>query len=114
MRHEGWATCPVTETGFVRVSSNARAIPDAGPPSVALAVLRRLRALPGHVFWTDDVSPVADGRDAPFDRVVGYRQVTDAHLLALAMARGGCLATFDKGVAQLIPPDVSDAVDLIP
>lgn len=111
---DGWATCPITETGFVRVSSNSRAIADAGPPSLAIAVLRRLRALPGHVFWTDDVSPVAGSRDTPFDRVVGYRQVTDAHLLALAIRHGGRLATFDRGVTDLVPAEYRGAAELIP
>ena len=45
---------------------------------------------------------------------MGYRQFTDAHLLTLAMDRGGCLATFDKGVAELVPPGTSDAVEVIP
>lgn len=113
IQQAGWATCPVTESGFVRISSNARALADALMPQEARILLRRVRDLPGHVFWRDDVSPAAP-RESAFARVVGYRQFTDAHLLTLAMDRGGCLATFDKGVAQLMPPDASDAVDLIP
>ena len=35
--------------------------------------------------------------------VVGHRQVTDAYLLALAKTHGGKLATFDRGVAALLP-----------
>jgi hypothetical protein len=37
--------------------------------------------------------------------VVGYRQTTDAHLLTLATARGGRVATFDRGLADLVPDD---------
>jgi hypothetical protein len=92
----------VTECGFVRVSSNARVIPDARPPAEAIELLRRMRELPGHTFWTDSVSPVSSGPTA-FDRAVGYRQVTDAHLLSLALDHGGRLATFDRGVAELMP-----------
>ena len=109
---EGWATCPVTESGFVRVSSNVRVIPDARTPEQAIHLLRQIRQLPGHTFWDDDVSPV-DSDAMAFERVVGYRQVTDAHLLSLAMRRGGCLATFDRGVAELAP-GMPSAVDLIP
>ncbi len=96
----GWATCPLTESGFVRVSSNRQAIPTARGVPEALAVLRRWRAQPGHGFWTDDVSIAAcDEVDA--GRIAGYRQVTDAHLLALAVRRAGRLVTFDRGVADL-------------
>ena len=109
---EGWATCPLTESGFVRVSSNVRVIPDARTPEQAIHLLRQIRELPGHTFWDDDVSPV-DSDATAFEKVVGYRQVTDAHLLSLAMRRGGCLATFDRGVTELAA-DMPSAVDLIP
>lgn len=46
----GWATTPMTETGFVRVSSNQRVIAPAQTPRTALAVLARMCALPGHEF----------------------------------------------------------------
>jgi toxin-antitoxin system PIN domain toxin len=109
---EGWATCPVTESGFVRVSSNVRVIPDARTPGQAIELLRQIRDLPGHCFWSDDVSP-ADPDAPAFERVVGYRQVTDAHLLTLALRKGGVLATFDRGVTELLP-GTPDAVELIP
>ncbi len=102
----------MTESGFVRVSSNVRVIPDARTPAQAIHLLRQIRQQPGHTFWEDDVSPV-DSDATAFERVVGYRQVTDAHLLSLAMRRGGCLATFDRGVAELAPGSPA-AVDLIP
>ncbi len=110
-REEGWATCPVTESGFVRVSSNVRVIPEAQTPEQAIHLLRQIRQLPGHTFWADDVSPV-DSDATAFEKVVGYRQVTDAHLLTLAVRRGGILATFDRGVAELAP-SMPTAVDLI-
>ena len=111
-REEGWATCPVTESGFVRVSSNVRVIHDARTPEQAIHLLRQIRQLPGHTFWGDDVSPV-DSDATAFEQVVGYRQVTDAHLLTLAMRRGGSLATVDRGVGELAP-SMPDAVELIP
>lgn len=111
-RNRGWATCPVIESGFVRVSSNRRAIPKACTPGEAIALLRRIRGLPGHVFWADNISPT-DPHSTPFERVVGYRQVTDAHLLALAIRHGGRLVTFDRSLAELAGPDGRDAVELI-
>ena len=110
VREDGWATCPLTESGFVRVSSNARAIPEARNPQEAIELLRRLRAIGRHTFWTDEVSPAQEG---PFERVVGYRQVTDAHLLSLSLQRGGMLATFDQAITSLVPEE-EGVVELIP
>ncbi len=49
------------------------------------------------------------------DRIVGCRQVTDAHLLAIALASGGRLATFDRGIVDLVPGGVApeDALTLL-
>ena len=98
----GWATCPLTESGFVRVSSNSSVLPDARSPREAIHLLRRIVALPHHVFWHDDVSMASSGF---LDEVslVGYRQVTDAHLLTLARQRGGRLATLDGRMRSLVP-----------
>jgi uncharacterized protein len=96
-RTRGWATCPVTESGFVRVSSNPRALPAAIGIEAAREVLSALRSVSGHRFLADDVS-LADS-DVP--RISGYRQVTDAHLLTLARRRGARLLTFDPGIRSL-------------
>ena len=108
----GWATSPVTESGFVRVSCNARVIPDARSPAQAIELLRSIRRVPGHTFWTDDVSPADEGAEV-FDAVVGHRQVTDAHLLTLAIRRGGRLATFDRGLLEMAG-NAGSLVELIP
>lgn len=98
----GWATCPLTQAGFVRVSSNPRVIADARMPQDAIALLQRYVALPGHHFWPDDVA-LADSPAIARDRLIGCRQITDAQLLALAIVRGGRLVTFDRGIVELIP-----------
>lgn len=108
---EGWATCPLTESGFVRVSSSPRATPEAKTPAEAVLLLRRMVALEGHVFWADDVS-LAREEHLPLARLVGYRQVTDAHLLTLAIHHGGRLVTFDRGIHTLVP-DRRDPEDLL-
>jgi toxin-antitoxin system PIN domain toxin len=100
IRDDGWATCPITESGFVRVSSNARVLPDARTPSEARALMAALRTKGTHRFWEDDVSAVDDPAGV-FATVVGHRQITDAHLLSLAIRRGGVLATFDRGIVTL-------------
>ncbi len=72
--HSAWATTPITENGFVRVSSNPRAIDGAVSPPSATALLAEMRRLPGHVFWPADASiSELDGGDLA--AVVGHRQV---------------------------------------
>jgi hypothetical protein len=97
----GWATCPVTESGFVRISSNPTALPVAIGVEAARAVLSSLRQLGAHRFVVDDVSPVDE--DVPMAH--GYRQVTDAHLLTLARRNGMRLVTFDGALAVLADGD---------
>lgn len=93
----GWATCPITESGFVRVSSNPKALPSPIGISAAHGVLAALRALDGHRFLVDNVSIV----DPDVPELAGYRQVTDAHLLTLARRSGMRLVTFDAGISAL-------------
>jgi uncharacterized protein len=93
----GWATCPITESGFVRVSSNPIVLPSAIGVDAAREVLLALRAHAGHRFLADDVS--ASDRDVP--PIAGYRQVTDAHLLTLARRRGVRLVTFDASILAM-------------
>ena len=92
-----WATCPVSEAGFVRTSSNPKVIAGALSVESARDVLRGLRAVGEHRFLVNDVS-LADA-DAP--RIVGHRQVTDALLLTVARRAGVPLVTFDGAIASL-------------
>jgi len=93
----GWATCPLTESGFVRVSSNPKVLPSPIGVEAARGVLASLRALPGHRFLVDDVSIT----DADVPTLAGHRQVTDAHLLTLSRRHQVRLVTFDSGVLAL-------------
>lgn len=97
---DAWATTPVTEAGFVRVSSNPAAVAAAVTPADAFALLSRMRSRSGHVFFVDDVEMVV--ADAlPPERVVTHGQVTDAHLLAVAARHLARVATFDRGLVSL-------------
>jgi len=93
----GWATCPITESGFVRVSSNPKVLPSAIGVQPARGVLSALRAVGGHTFLVDDV---AIG-DADVPMMSGHRQVTDAHLLTIARRQAVRLVTFDRGIFAL-------------
>jgi toxin-antitoxin system PIN domain toxin len=98
--HSRWATCPLTQLGFVRISSNPKIVSSAVSPREALVALQRMTALPGHAFWPDDVSPAGQTEFAALS-LVGHRQVTDAYLLALCRRHKGRLATLDRGLAEL-------------
>jgi toxin-antitoxin system PIN domain toxin len=111
-RQRSWATTPVTESGFVRVSSNRSAIPTAVSPAEALEMLGRIRAVSGSVFLPDDVEIVV-GHHVDPSRVVTQRLVTDAHLLAVARRHRARLATFDRGVAGMAGAAAADVV-LVP
>lgn len=92
----GWASCPLTQNGCMRVMS----LPAYPNPQPVAAVALRLAAAAGsasHAFWPDAVS-LLDGGRIGWDRVLGSRQLTDVYLLALAVAQKGCFATFDRAV----------------
>ncbi|MGH9464320.1 MAG: TA system VapC family ribonuclease toxin [Thermoanaerobaculia bacterium] len=96
-RDEGWATCPLTENGCVRVLSNPAYPGNRTTLEDAVRRLERFRRSGGHAFWPDSVSLCDAGR---FDllQVAGSRQLADAYLLALAVANRGSLATLDRGI----------------
>jgi toxin-antitoxin system PIN domain toxin len=96
-RDAGWASCPITENGLLRVLSNPAYPGRRTTVSDATARLRRFMASGGHEFWPDDMSVVDDQRVSA-EHLTGHAQITDAYLLALAVRRGGRLATFDRGV----------------
>ena len=90
-----WATCPITENGVLRIVGHPKYPNSAGSPATVAPIILRLRALPGHVFWSDDLSLVGSEL-INIDQVATPGQVTDTYLLALAIAKGGQLATFDR------------------
>jgi len=92
----GWASCAITQNGFVRTLSRPR-YPSPVAPAEAAAALGRACASPHHEFWLCEVSLV-DDQVIDRTRVHGPRQVTDAYLLALAVGRGGRFVTFDRSV----------------
>lgn len=93
----GWASCPLTQNGCLRIMS----LPAYPNPQPAASVAQRLAqavADASHAFWPDAVSLLDPDRLA-WDRVLGSRQITDTYLLALAAANGGRLVSFDRGIA---------------
>jgi uncharacterized protein len=95
-RSEGWASCPLTQNGFVRIVSQPR-YPKPMAAAAAVDMLAEQIVETDHAFWPDDIS-LLDREKFDFDRIVGPKQLTDVYLLALAIEHGGRLATFDRTV----------------
>jgi uncharacterized protein len=98
---EKWATCPFTETSFVRILSNPSFSPDALTPSEAIALLRSNLAHPAHQFWPDNIGLLEAVAYEP--RIVGHQQISDAYLLGLAIHQKGKLAILDFSIPSLVP-----------
>jgi toxin-antitoxin system PIN domain toxin len=95
-RNNGWASCPLTQNGFVRIISGSR-YPQPLAIADAIALMQAQMALPEHIFWPDDVS-LGDPKRFAHDRLLGPSQITDAYLLALAVQNDGRLVTFDRTI----------------
>lgn len=92
----GWASCAITQNGFVRIISQPR-YPSPITPSEAIELLGLACVERYHEFWECDIS-VLDPQLFDRKRLHGPRQITDAYLLALAVRRSGRFVTFDDGV----------------
>ncbi len=94
----GWASCPLTENGLVRImchpgySERIRLT-----PSKLVGLLSDFAARSNHEFWPDDLS-LRDAEHFLADRIHGSRQVTDIYLLGLATSHQGQLVTFDESI----------------
>jgi len=105
-------TTPLTEAGFVRLSTNPSVVTERISMADALSLLSRMRGVPGHVFLPDS-SSLADPA-VSLAAVATSRQVTDAHLVNLAASSGARLATFDRAIQQMLATDDRRHVLVLP
>ena len=108
-----WATCALTQLGFVRIVSNPAFSRDALTPADATRLLARNLGHRGHRFWTDGVEVPAALRGIEA-KLQGHRQVTDVYLLALAHRNKGVLATFDRGMSSVAEGGFADSLQVVP
>jgi hypothetical protein len=96
-RSLGWATCPITQNGCIRVMSQP-----SYPGRLAVTeITRRFAsavAVPEHTFWSDSIS-LCDASRFDSERILTPRTLTDIYLLGLAQENGGRLVTFDRAIA---------------
>jgi toxin-antitoxin system PIN domain toxin len=92
-REQGWASCPLTQNGCVRIVSQP-AYPNPQAATTVITLLASTCADVFHEFWPDDAS-LLDPRQFHHAHIHGHRQITDLYLLGLAVRHSGRLVTFD-------------------
>jgi toxin-antitoxin system PIN domain toxin len=103
----GWASCALTQNGFVRIVSQPR-YPSPVSPFEAIERLRRATSTEYHEFWPCSISLLEDRR-INSGHVHGPRQVTDVYLLALAVEHRGRFVTFDRSIPLSAAPGATPA-----
>lgn len=97
----GWATCPLTENGVLRILGQPSYPGGPGSPAGALVSFGRILALPGHRFLADDFSLTAG---TPSLQGVSSGQLTDVYLLALAVRHGAHFLSLDRRIDPRMVP----------
>ena len=95
--HGGWASCAVTQNGFIRILSQP-GYPSPVSTGKAIRLLATAMSAARHEYWHSDVS-ILDETIFDHSRIHGPRQLTDVYLLGLATHHGGRLVTFDQTIA---------------
>ncbi len=99
-----WATCALTQLGFIRISSNPAAVGTPKTPAEAARLLAEMVSDRLHVYLDVLPAPVASSWIGSFEALLGSQQVTDAYLLSLARTRKATLVTFDTRLEALGGP----------
>ena len=93
---QGWASCPLTQNGFLRIITQSRYQNPVPLPAAMGALIAQVN-LHSHEFWPDSIS-ITDPEIFDRTRILGPGQITDVYLLALAVKHDGRLVTFDRGI----------------
>jgi toxin-antitoxin system PIN domain toxin len=107
-----WLTTPITEAGFVRLSTNPLVVTETITMATALGMLDALRSAPRHAFLPD-ASSLADPQIV-LGALATSGQVTDAHLVNLAAKSSAILATLDRGIDRMLHPADRRHVAVLP
>ena len=99
----GWATCLLTQIGFLRLSLNPQIVGVQIDCQSAIGLLSGLTAHPAHQFLDTAPSVLASPFDLLVPKILGHQQITDATLLHLARGNGMKLVTFDQSTSALCP-----------
>lgn len=112
-RENGWATCPLTENGLVRILSNIAYRGVHETTNMIRHRLERFCSSGNHTFWPDRLS-LRDERRFKLS-AVSHAQITDIYLLGIAVDNGGRLATFDRQIPlRAVTNADPDRLEVIP
>jgi toxin-antitoxin system PIN domain toxin len=106
-----WATCPLTQNGFIRIASHPNYPNRPGDVPAVTAILRQLCATQGHQFWTEDISILEILEPAA---IITHAQITDIYLAGLAVHKNGKLATLDQRIPVNAVQGGEDALEVVP
>lgn len=114
MREEssGWATCPITENGMLRILGHAN-YPGGGaeqPKDAAVILESMISMIPGHRFIPDDFSVL---EILGSETNVSSNALTDIYLLSLAVRHGIGFLTLDQRIDSSIVSGGDDALEFL-
>lgn len=99
MGSDRWATCAITENGFIRITGHSTYLNWKRRPVEQIDMLRRFCSLPHHEFWADDIS-LLEARIWASPERVRASDLTDLYLLALAVKHRGKFVSLDSGIPK--------------
>ena len=107
-----WASCPITENGFLRILSSPNYPGLPGSLSAAKRLLKKLHRQEGHEFWADDYS-IVDGTVDLGQLISGHKQITDLYLLGLAARRKGKFSSLDRHIPARLVEGGAEAYEVV-
>ena len=109
---EEWATTPMVESALLRLVLNERVMGKQYSFELVRSLLVGLREQQGFNFFADDSSLCEPEMALPL--LVGHRQITDLHLLNLAVRNSAVLATFDAKLRRSLPQEYHNLIEIVP
>lgn len=106
-----FATCAVTQAGFLRITCNPRAMEHLISPEDACDALVAFITHKRHRFLEAMPTLLDPAFSKIWPRLQGHAQVSDALLICTAKHHNVTLATLDQGISKLSP--WPDAVELL-
>lgn len=94
----GWASCPITENGVVRILSHPQYNPHRKLTAArVIGLLQTFAHGTNHQFWPDSLS-LLNSDVFQSSKILGPKQISHLYLLALAVAHEAVLVTFDEAI----------------
>lgn len=107
---QAWATCPITENGFIRIASHPNYPNRPGDVPAVFSILHQVCEAPGHHFWAEDLSILEILEP---DAIITPAKITDTYLLGLAVHHKGKLATLDQRIQAKAVRSGRQALELV-